>query len=133
MCLANAEFLDHPAQERFALKLPFSQNGEGAVECRSLLRAFRLSRLCQFTQNSAQPETTVFDERAESRDSMARLTVYVLNAAVLIMAFPVGFGLLMFNILGGENLRTTAHVLALTGLGTALVMAGYAGDMFTGF
>ena len=64
---------------------------------------------------------------------MARLTVYALNAAIMVFYFPLGFGLLIFNILGGENLRTTAHALALTGLGSALVAAGYASHLFGGF
>lgn len=60
----------------------------------------------------------VFDPnmREEHRDFTARLTVYVLNAIVMVFALPVGLALLCLNILGGENLRTTAHVMALTGV-----------------
>lgn len=74
-------------------------------------------------------EETHFSARAESRDETARLTVYVLNAILMVMAFPVGFGMLVFNILGGENLRTTAHMIALTGLAIALT-GGAAGSEF---
>lgn len=66
--------------------------------------------------------------RPESRDLCATLTVYALNGAVMCMAFPVGFGLLIYNILGGENLRTTMHVVALTGMGAAL----HAADLLRG-
>lgn len=73
----------------------------------------------------AAPNTsTSFRDRPEASDNCAFLTVYALNAAIMMFAFPVGFGLLVFNILGGENLRTTAHVMGLTGLLTALPFLG---------
>ena len=59
----------------------------------------------------------VFDpkKRAEHRDFTARLTVYVMNATIMVFTLPVGLALLFMNIIGGENLRTTSHVMALTG------------------
>ena len=60
------------------------------------------------------------------------LTVYALNGILMLMAFPIGFALLVFNILGGENLRTTAHAIALTGLGTALSAATGTGTALFG-
>jgi len=64
----------------------------------------------------------IFDpqRRPEHRNAIARATVYVLNLIVMVMALPVGLALLFFNILFGENLRTTAHVIALTGMAMAL-------------
>lgn len=64
----------------------------------------------------------VFDpkKRAETKTYVARATVYVMNLIVLVMALPVGLALLFFNIFFGENLRTTAHVIALTGMAMAL-------------
>lgn len=62
-------------------------------------------------------------DRAEYSDLTARITVYAMNMTVMIFALPVGMVLLLMNILGGENLRTTAHVMALTGLFSALVTA----------
>jgi hypothetical protein len=53
-------------------------------------------------------------------NALSRLTVYALNAVLLVLAFPVGFAMLMFNLLVGESLRTTIHVLALTGLAVTL-------------
>jgi hypothetical protein len=70
--------------------------------------------------NSIVDEETRFAHRAETKSEIARLTVYTMNATLMLMAFPVGFALLVFNILGGENLRTTAHAMALTGFGIAL-------------
>ena len=62
--------------------------------------------------------------REEHGDLTARLTVYVMNLIVIVFSAPVGLALLLMNILGGENLRTTAHVVALTGLFIALHDAG---------
>jgi hypothetical protein len=59
-------------------------------------------------------------ENPAADNALSRLTVYGLNAVLLILAFPVGFAMLMFNLLVGENLRTTIHVLALTGLAVTL-------------
>lgn len=60
------------------------------------------------------------DLNSGNRTFIARATVYVMNLIVIVMALPVGLGLLFFNILFGANLRTTAHVIALTGMGIAL-------------
>ena len=106
-------------QERFALSLPDVSAPVETTED-NLRRIFRLS------QGSAQDEPTDFADRKEAHDTVARLTVYALNGSVMLFSFPVGFGLLIFNILGGENLRTTAHTMALTGMGTSLVSAGWA-------
>lgn len=62
--------------------------------------------------------------REEHSDLTARLTVYAMNLTVIVFAAPVGLGLLLMNILGGENLRTTAHVVALTGMFLGLNAAG---------
>jgi hypothetical protein len=59
-------------------------------------------------------------ENPAADNALSRLAVYSLNAVLLIVAFPVGFAMLMFNLLVGENLRTTIHVLALTGLAVTL-------------
>ena len=77
------------------------------------------------TQASVIELEDVFNptNRAEHSDFVARATVYVMNLTVMVFALPVGLALLFMNILGGENLRTTAHVMALTGLFSALVAA----------
>lgn len=61
--------------------------------------------------------------RPERKDQIARVTVYTLNLTVMVFAVPAGLVLLLMNILMGENLRTTAHVMALTGLFSALAAA----------
>lgn len=69
-------------------------------------------------ENGSEP-----DVRAEHRDLTARLTVYALNMTIMVFTVPVGMALLILNIAGGENLRTTAHAMALTGLFSALATA----------
>ena len=62
-------------------------------------------------------------QRLEPSDIVARLTVYVINLIVIVLALPIGIALLCLNIVGGENLRTSAHVLALTGMYMGLASA----------
>ncbi len=71
-------------------------------------------------------------DSSENRTFTARATVYVMNLIVIVMALPIGLGLLFFNILFGANLRTTAHVIALTGMGIALAQTP-GGENFLGF
>ena len=59
-------------------------------------------------------------ENPDADNPLSRLTVYSLNAVLMILAVPVGFAMLIFNVLVGENLRTNVHVLALTGLAITL-------------
>lgn len=81
------------------------------------------------SHSSAMDDVFEPNLREEHQDVTARLTVYVLNLIVMVFAMPVGLALLCMNILGGENLRTTAHVLALTGMFMALGAAS-AGQSF---
>lgn len=74
----------------------------------------------ELSHNSAIEDVFGPNFRDEHRDVVARITVYVLNLIVMVFALPLGLALLCLNILGGENLRTTAHILALTGLFMAL-------------
>lgn len=78
---------------------------------RSHIARIRHDLAVQFDELRANPD---------ARNPLARLTVYALNAILLILAFPVGFALLLVNVLLGENLRITVHVLALTGLALSL-------------
>ena len=68
------------------------------------------------THSSAMEDIFEPARHPEHGDRVARATVYVLNLIIMVFALPVGMALLCLNILGGENLRTTAHVMALTGL-----------------
>jgi hypothetical protein len=59
-------------------------------------------------------------EDPKNNTTASCLTVYAMNGILLIFAFPVGFAMLILNVVGGENLRTTAQILALTGLAMVL-------------
>ena len=72
------------------------------------------------THASAMDDVFATQVEEEELDTLARVTVYTLNMIVLIFAMPVGVMLFFLNILGGENLRTTAHTIALVGLFSAL-------------
>ncbi|MEL7026714.1 MAG: hypothetical protein AAGO57_05725 [Pseudomonadota bacterium] len=89
---------------------------------RVISRSLELSPSIELTHDSVHDEAVVPSKREEPRNETARLTVYAFNAILMVMAFPVGMALLLFNILGGENLRTTAHAIALTGTAIALSM-----------
>ncbi len=82
------------------------------------------------THSSAMDDVFDPDRRPEHKNVVARSTVYVMNLIVIVMALPVGMALLFFNILFGENLRTTAHVIALTGMAMALSRSPGAGQIF---
>ncbi|MEL6517695.1 MAG: hypothetical protein AAFQ39_08260 [Pseudomonadota bacterium] len=125
----KAPVRDHASRVRGAARfamLPELEPAECATEAdKARSREDRTLRI-EFSKDAIQEEPTDFRDREESHDPMARLTVYAMNAAILLFAFPIGFGLLIFNILGGENLRTTAHAMALTGMVMALGMSEYA-------
>lgn len=89
--------------------------------------------IIELTHVSARDEAFTPEARAEANSEVARLTVYTLNAILMVIAFPVGLGVLLFNIIGGENLRTTAHVIALTGFAIALSATPLAQALLGGF
>ncbi len=78
-------------------------------------------------------ETTDFRDRKEAKSSEAKLTVYALCATIMLFSFPIGFATLIFNILGGENLRTTSHIMALTGMLMALGMSDFTAPVLAAF
>jgi hypothetical protein len=44
-----------------------------------------------------------------------KLSVYVMNGTILVLNFPIGMGMLTYNILRGGDLKATARAMALTG------------------
>lgn len=96
-------------------------------------RSLELSPKIELIHDSACDEAVTPSARAEPRNEIARLTVYTLNAILMVIAFPVGLGMLIFNIVGGENLRTTAHAIALTGMTIGLSMTPLGQALMTGF
>jgi hypothetical protein len=88
-----------------------AETGAGGTARSGQLDRIRADLAAQFSEIRENPDAD---------NALARLTVYALNAVLLILAFPVGFAMLIFNVLVGESLRTTIHVLALTGLAVTL-------------
>ncbi len=86
----------------------------------------RHSRLSIFASDLIEVEEVKFEAPAEPVDVWEQLTVYVMNVTLLVVAFPIGFGLLIYNILSGENIKVNARVMSLTGVATALNFAGIA-------
>lgn len=84
----------------------------------------------ELTSSSAKDEATTPSLRQEGTSLTARLTCYTMNAILLVMAVPVGAALLTFNLLGGENIRITAHAIALTGMAMALGMTEVGATIF---
>ena len=74
----------------------------------------------ELSLNSAVEDLLEADLREEHSDLTARITVYVMNLTIMMFTLPLGLALLAFNIIGGENLRTTAHIMALTGMFMAI-------------
>jgi hypothetical protein len=61
-------------------------------------------------------------------DSLAgKLSIYVLNGTIMVMNFPIGMGLLTYNILRGGDMKVTARAMALTGAALGLMTALPAG------
>ena len=77
------------------------------------------------TLSRAYTMEDVFEREAEDEriDMPARLTTYTLNLTIMVFNLPVGLALLCMNVLGGVNLRTTAHAMALTGFFSVLAAA----------
>lgn len=57
----------------------------------------------------------------------ARLAVYTVTGTVAVLCFPVGMGLLAYNLIKGEDFTASARVLAMTG-----VLSGFAQMMNLG-
>ena len=62
----------------------------------------------------------------DTKNPLSRVIVYTLNLLLLLVAFPVGFAMLIVNVVCGGSLKTTLQVLILTALGFALI-SGNAG------
>jgi len=52
---------------------------------------------------------------------LEQLSVYIMTITIMVLSFPVGFAMLVYNILRGESLKATARMMALTGIGTGVV------------
>lgn len=67
-------------------------------------------------------------ERRQKEPLVRRITLYSLNATLMIAAPPIGAALMTYSVLGREDTRITARVMALTGVVFAIthaVLRGY--------
>lgn len=64
------------------------------------------------------------ESESEPADVMEQLVVYVMSLTLMVLVFPVGFAVMFYNIVAGENIRMTARAMALTGVAMGLNMAG---------
>lgn len=63
-----------------------------------------------------RPRRTIERVAAEPGSSTAeKLSVYVMNGTILVLNFPVGMGMLTYNVLKGGDLTATARTMAITG------------------
>jgi len=70
---------------------------------------------------------------ADKEDVPARFATYALNSVLLVTALPVGLGMATYNVMGGENFRLTAQMVALTGMFNGLAAGGYLSSLTTLF
>ncbi|NNE87442.1 MAG: hypothetical protein HKN27_05140 [Silicimonas sp.] len=99
------------------------------VRLRKQKSSIFLSDSIKLSHDSAMDDLFDPNLREEQNDAVARATVYVMNLIVMVFALPVGLALLCLNILGGANFRTTAHIMALTGLFMALSATEQGGQL----
>ena len=66
------------------------------------------------------------DAPEEKAGPVEQLTVYTMTMTLMVLAFPIGFAMLIYNILGGENLKATSRAMALTGIGMGMYLVGFA-------
>ncbi len=79
-----------------------------------------------FLRNMIVVEDVKLEAPAERVGTVEQLSVYTMTVTLMVLAFPVGFAMLIYNILGGENLRATARAMALTGTMMGLYLGGLA-------
>lgn len=84
----------------------------------------RKSRLAIFASDLIEVEDVKLEAPAHGPDLMEQLTVYVMTVTMMVMMFPAGFAMMIYNILAGENLKMTARAMALTGFGISMEFAG---------
>ncbi len=86
----------------------------------------RRSRLAIFASDLIEIEEVKLEAPKDPVGALEQLSVYTMTLTLMVLAFPVGFGMLIYNILGGESLNMTARAMSLTGIVTAMNMIGFA-------
>lgn len=84
----------------------------------------RRSRLAIFASDLIEIEDVKLEAPEKEPVLTEQLTVYVMTLTIMVMMFPAGFAMMIYNILAGENMKMTARAMALTGVGISLNFAG---------
>lgn len=74
------------------------------ARCRAASGADRTIRGHRLSRRAAGP----------ARPSAVQLAVYTMSLTIMVFSFPVGFALMIYNILGGERPRPTTLAMAVT-------------------
>lgn len=81
----------------------------------------RRTQHTRHNQSAAEPE--ILSE--ELCDTLAgSAAIYALNATLILFSFPIGYALLIYNIMSGGNFVLTARALSLTGTAMAASSTG---------
>ncbi|MBK1636183.1 hypothetical protein [Rhodovulum adriaticum] len=105
---------------------------DGAMAARQALaqeEALRKARRSIFADDLIETEDRQREQPKEPVGLIEQTTVYVMTSTLMIVSFPIGFAVLIYNILAGENLRNTARAMALTGVGFAFSTADLAAGL----
>jgi hypothetical protein len=73
----------------------------------------------------------VSDLEAEENSIPGKIAIYVLNSTIMVMSFPVGMGLLTYNILKGGRITATARTMAMTGVAIGFAETSFAQNFET--
>ncbi|ALG90136.1 MULTISPECIES: hypothetical protein [Actibacterium] len=80
----------------------------------------RRARRRIFASDMIESEDVKRSAPPEEIGLLEQLSVYVMTITLMVLSFPVGFAMLIYNVLRGENLKMTARAMALTGVGVGL-------------
>lgn len=56
----------------------------------------------------------------KSIGTLQQIAVYLMTITILVLSFPIGFIMLVYNLVRGESMNATARVMALTGVGVGV-------------
>lgn len=90
----------------------------------------RKSRLAIFASDLIEIEDVKLEAPSQEVSLPEQLTVYVMTVTMMVMAFPAGFAMMIYNILAGESLKMTARAMALTGCAIGMDFAGVTSAVF---
>ena len=76
--------------------------------------------------------TTAQETESRPREEIGRIeqiSVYLMTVTIMLLWFPVGIAMLIYNVLRGENLNATARAMAVTSVGIGLTSLAGSGAL----